>query len=106
MSDLFEALRLVIRNGGSIALLEVGGEVDLATLSALGDHLELLVEAGTGDVEVDMALVTFCDASGLSALVAAHQQLAAVGRTMRIVGASARVVRLLQLAALDSSQAR
>ena len=101
MSDLFDALRLFITNTGPIARLEIGGELDLATVGALRDHLDLLVQSGTGDVEVDMELVTFCDASGLSALVAAHHQLAAVGRTLRIVGASSRVARLFQLTALD-----
>ena len=65
MSDLFEALRLFIINAGSIARLEVGGELDLATVDALREHLDLLVESGTGDVEVDMARVTFCDATAL-----------------------------------------
>ena len=101
LSDLFEALRLFITNTGSIARLEVGGELDLATVGALRDHLDLLVESGTGDVDVDMALVTFCDATALSALVAAHHQLASVDRRLRVVGASPRVVRLLQLTALD-----
>ena len=101
MSDLFDALRLFTTNTGAIARLEVGGELDAATVGALRDHLDLLVESGTGDVEVDMALVTFCDASALSALVAAHHQLTSVDRRLRIVGASPRVVQLLQLTALD-----
>jgi hypothetical protein len=33
------------------------------------DHRALLVDAGTGDVDVDMALVAFCDAPTLRALV-------------------------------------
>jgi anti-sigma B factor antagonist len=101
MSDRFEALRLFIVHTGSIARLEIGGELDLATVGTLRDHLDLLVESGTGDVEVDMARVTFCDASGLSVIVAAHHGLAEVGRRMRIVAASSRVLRLLQLTALD-----
>ena len=101
MSDLSEALRLFIINAGSIARLEVGGELDLATVDALREHLDLLVESGTGEVEVDMARVTFCDATALSALVAARHRLDAVDRRLRIVHASSRVVRLLQITALD-----
>ena len=41
----------------------------MATAGALRDHLELLVEYGTGDVDVDMAGVTFCDAATLTLLV-------------------------------------
>ena len=102
MSELFEALRLYIINTGSIARLEVGGELDLATVDALREHLDLLVESGTGDVEVDMARVTFCDATALSALVAARHRFDAVDRRLRIVHASSRVVRLLQITALDA----
>jgi len=101
MSDLFEAPRLFIINAGSIARLQIGGELDLATVGALRDHLDLMVESGTGDVELDMELVTFWDATALSALVGAYHQLAAGDRTLRIVGASARVVRLVQLTGLD-----
>ena len=101
MSDLFEAPRLFITNAGSIARLELGGELDAATVSALRDHLDLLVESGTGDVELDMERVTFCDATALSALVGAHLQLASVDRRLRVIGASDRVVRLLQVTDLD-----
>ena len=101
MPELSEALRLFITNTGSISRLEVGGELDLATLDELRDHLDLLVESGTGDVDVDFALVRFCDATTLSALVAADNQLAAGGRMLRIVAASGRVVQLFQLIDLE-----
>jgi anti-sigma B factor antagonist len=103
MSDLFEALRLFITNTGSRSRLEVGGDLDVATTGAFADHLALLVEAGTGDVAVDMALVSFCDAATLRVLVAVDEQLGARGRNLRVVNASRPVVRLLQLAGLDAT---
>jgi anti-anti-sigma factor len=102
MSDLFEAVRLFITNAGSRSRLEVGGELDVATVGPFGDHLALLVDAGTGDVDVDMALVTFCDAAPLRALITVHEQLNIHGRRLRVVNASRPVLRLLQLTDLDT----
>jgi len=102
MSDLSEALRLFITNTAPRSRLDVGGEIDLATIDALREHLALLVEAGAGDIDVDMADVTFCDATVLRVLFAAHQTLDADGRHIQIINASASTIRLLQLAGLDT----
>ena len=101
MTQGFQALRLFTTNSGSRARLDVGGELDLATVGALSDHLGLLVEHGIGDVEVDMSLVTFCDLSALRVFDAAHRQLASRNRQLCIIKPSRPVVRLLQLATLD-----
>ena len=103
MSDLSEGLRLFITNTAPRSRLDAGGEIDLATVDALRDHLALLVESGTGDIDVDMADVTFCDATLLRVLLAAHQTLDAGGRHIQIINPSAPTVRLLHLAGLDST---
>src|SRR4051812_28589601 len=100
MSDLSEALRLFITNNGP--RLDVGGEIDLATVDALDDHLAFLVEAGIGDIEVDMAAVTFCDATVLRVLIAAHRTLDAAGRHLHVVNPSPPTIRLLHLSGLDT----
>jgi anti-anti-sigma factor len=102
MSDLSEALQLFITNNGPRSRLDVGGEIDLATIDELRDHLSFLVEAGIGDVEIDMAAVTFCDAAVLRVLLAVRHALDAGGRHLHIVNPSAPTVRLLQLAGLDA----
>jgi anti-sigma B factor antagonist len=102
MSDLSGALRLFITNTGPRAQLDVGGELDVATVGRLADHLALLVDAGTGDVDVDMALVTFCDAATLRILVNVHQQLLGRHRRLRVINASQPVIRVLQLTGLDT----
>jgi anti-sigma B factor antagonist len=102
MSDLSEALRLFITNTAPRSRLDVGGEIDLATIDALRDHLALLVESGTGDIDVDMAAVTFCDATVLRVLLAARQTLHAAGRHIQVINPSVPTARLLQLAGLDT----
>lgn len=102
MSDLSEALRLFVTNTSSRARLHVGGELDAATVGPFAHHLALLVDAGTGDVDVDMAHVTFCDAATLRVLVAANQQLRRRDRRLRVINASRPVERLLQLTGHDT----
>jgi len=103
MSDLSEALRLFTTNVGGRSRLVVGGEIDLATVGALRDHLDLLVASGIGDIDVDMASVTFCDATVLAVLVAAHQTLNSVGRHIHVINASESMTRLVRLAGLDTT---
>ena len=101
MSELSEQLRLFITNTGPHARLDVGGELDLGNVHTLREHLDLVVEFGTGQVDVDMSQVTFCDSTGLAALLAAHDELAVRGRGLRVVNASAQVERLLTISGVD-----
>jgi anti-sigma B factor antagonist len=101
MADLSAGVRLFIVNRDAEALLEVGGELDLATADALREHLDLIVEGGTGDVVVDMSAVTFCDSVTLCLLVGAAGRLQVMGRSLRMLNPSACVIRLLQLTGLD-----
>jgi anti-sigma B factor antagonist len=100
MSELIDQLRLFITNTGPHARLEVGGELDAGNVHTLQDHLGLVIAAGTGGVDVDMAGVTFCDSSGLAALVAAQRQLRDAGRVLCVVNASPQVERLLAISGL------
>src|SRR5829696_1270802 len=97
MSDLSEALRPYTTNSDRRARLDVGGELDLVTVAGFSEQLELFVESTTGDGDVDMTLVTFCDATTLAVLVTTHHQLAPVGRRLQVINAPPPVVRLLEL---------
>jgi anti-sigma B factor antagonist len=101
MSELSEQLRLFITNTGPHARLDVGGELDLGNVHTLREHLDLVVEFGTGHVDIDMSQVTFCDSTGLAALLAAHQDLVVRGRSLRVVNASVQVERLLTISGVD-----
>ena len=46
--------------------LEMGGELDLGNVHTLRDHLDLVVDAGTGNVDVDMTQVSFSTRPGLA----------------------------------------
>ncbi len=103
MGALFEELRLFTINGGKCTRLEVGGEIDLGSVDALRDELVMIVESGTGDVEIDMSAVSFCDSTGLCALIIARQHLHSSGRRLRIINASSHVARLLDVSGLTDN---
>jgi anti-sigma B factor antagonist len=96
-----EGLRVLIRAGeaGGDVQIEAGGELDLATLDVLRKALDGALEAGLGDVEVELSEMTFCDATGLSLLLTAQRKLSAAGRTLRLVNPTPGMLRLLELSA-------
>ena len=98
MSALSEDLRLFTTNGGMRTHVEVAGEIDLASVGMLHEHLAMIIESGIGDVEIDMSAVSFCDSTGVSALLQARQRLTADDRHLRVINPSERVSRTFQLA--------
>jgi anti-sigma B factor antagonist len=73
-------------------IVEVVGEIDMATAPELAAELE-----GVGDdsglVVVDLAQVTFVDSSGLKALVQANRELGRRGIGFRVVSPADHAVR-------------
>ncbi len=76
-------------------VLFVDGELDIATVDELREHL-----ADTTITTLDMAGVTFIDVVVLSALVTAHRARAARGG-LRLRAPSTSVRRLLRLSGLE-----
>ncbi|GAA1265861.1 MULTISPECIES: STAS domain-containing protein [Streptomyces] len=94
-------LRVSSRRHEGWTVVEVSGELDVATGNQLGDHLaEVIAERTLARVVLDMSGLDFCDASGLSVLVAAHH--AAKGRQgqLRLVCPQRRIRRLLHITEL------
>jgi anti-sigma B factor antagonist len=97
--------RAVVRDDEAVARVVVEGEIDLVTAPLLTQHLDAAARSGRDVVEVDLAGVTFMDVRGVNALVAAHNVLAAGGRTLRLRAASQPVLRTLELCGVDPSLA-
>jgi len=97
-----EDLQLFTHADSARTRVDLGGELDMATAQTFREHLRRIETVGTGDVEIDMSGVGFCDSSGLGALINAHQNLLALGRRLRIVNAPHQVTRLLNITGLDT----
>jgi anti-sigma B factor antagonist len=94
------ALRLTRRVSADVTVLELGGEVDLLTVSRLAAGLEHEVRHGDRDVVVDLRPVQFIDSSGLHVLLGAQRRLARQGRALGIVCAPGPVLRVFELSRL------
>ena len=79
----------------------VHGELDLDTAPALREHLANTLGRCDGELVVDLTGVSFCDSSGLGALVATRRRAELLERrlVLRLEDAG-RVLRLLELSAL------
>lgn len=73
----------------------------MATAPYLSARLAPVVRDGSSDVKIDMSRVSFCDSTGLRALLIAHRQLKALGRDLAVVDPSVQVARLLDLTGLN-----
>ncbi|MGW8485580.1 STAS domain-containing protein [Streptomyces sp. NPDC055886] len=85
------------------AVLALRGELDfdsMVQLQEAGDR-ELARGRDAGVVVADCARLTFCDSSGIGALVRIWQGLGAQGRPLRLVNIPGSLARLFSLTGLD-----
>jgi anti-sigma B factor antagonist len=84
-------------NGNQAVVIEVRGELDLATSPALEQELERGTAAKAAVVVVDLRELEFMDSTGLSVLVRAHQRAIENGQRFGVVKGPQQVQRLLSL---------
>jgi len=99
MTDPSEFGVSIVQADGHITA-RVTGEVDLATASDLRQRLEAVIDAGTGNLEIDLSGVTFLDSSGLLVLLAARQGLHDTSRRLTVLNPSRAVHRVFELSGL------
>ena len=95
-----EAIAIAVDYQYGIAVLRVGGDIDLATVPALQAAIEeALVPRPTGLV-IDLSDVGFLASAGLQALVATHNNVSQSAQ-FAVVANSAVTSRPIQLTGLD-----
>jgi anti-sigma B factor antagonist len=88
---------------GTTRILEVHGELELATAPTLGQRIRRpMFWEGTEHVIVDLSGVGFLDSSGASALLLSVSHAQALGRTLAFVCPEGDVLRRLKVYGLDS----
>ncbi|MFI5065173.1 MAG: STAS domain-containing protein [Streptosporangiales bacterium] len=95
-----EALTIRVRREQGCAIVAVAGEVDIATVALLREHLFELAASGRALV-VDLDQVGFIDSAGLAALVGAARRAAAHGASLQAVCARPQIRQLFRLTGLD-----
>jgi anti-sigma B factor antagonist len=95
-------LSIVERDSDGIRMLDVAGELDLATAVELCARVDAARGAGQRRLLVDLTQLEFCDSSGLRALFgAAEEVLASAGRVVLVPPADGAVARLFALIGAD-----
>ena len=90
---------------GSIAgasLVEVAGEIDVATVSLLAKALGDAVQSGHGDLILDAQNLTYIDSAGIQTLISTQQKLETQGRRMAVVGCHGIFHKLMRISRLES----
>jgi anti-sigma B factor antagonist len=92
-------VRTELAQGGAVA--HVSGELDLATAPRLEEALVEL-PSSANPVVVDLSECTFLDSAGMRVLLTAARRLADEDRSLRVVTADPRILRLLEITAIDT----
>jgi anti-anti-sigma factor len=78
-------------------LITLAGEIDLATAPLVQAALAGCVHDGVRTTDVDLTAVTFCDASGINALLMASRLAADAGMTLRLHGPPPAMARIIEM---------
>jgi len=89
-----------VRSKNSATVIEVSGELDLASAPVLQQELERAEGSDAELVVLDLRELEFIDSTGLGLLVKAHRWSEDAGRRFAVVKGSSQVQRLLELAGL------
>ena len=92
-----------VRAGSGAVVLHIDGEFDMDEVKTFRSCVdEIIITSCDTAVVVDLAGVTFIDASAISGLMNAHRCLAGEGREFRLQHLSAPVARFFELAGLTN----
>lgn len=89
--------KVEVRDGGQAVVVDVSGELDLASSPALEQEMESDAVTGAPLVIVDLRRLEFMDSTGLSVLVRAHQRSVESDQRFAVVRGPQQVQRLLSL---------
>ncbi|GGN03259.1 anti-sigma factor antagonist [Lentzea pudingi] len=90
----------VTESSPASTLVTVSGELAGTGSERLLTRLDRLLDNGHRYVVLDLAGVTFCDSSGVSALVRGHARASAAAGGLKLAAASEQVTRVLELSGL------
>jgi anti-anti-sigma factor len=86
-----------LTQSGSTAVVSPAGELDAATVEALGDEVTALRRAGAERVVVDLGGVTFLDSRGLGVLLVLRNDAKRAGQELLLVPGPPQVQRVFAL---------
>jgi len=94
---------VVTQTGPQRSLLRLEGELDLVSAPVLANTLEAQVATGRIFIDLDLAQLRFCDATGLGVLAKAHVRCKEAGGRLLLRYPSRVLRRLLNITGLDDA---
>jgi len=82
-------------------VITVTGELDIATAEQAYTYISDVIDGWPAPVSVDLAGLTFCDASGLGALARVARYARQAGRPLRLISARPSLVKIMRITGLD-----
>lgn len=86
---------VLVDDGPTCQIVQPCGQLDMETAPRLQAALDGLVGAGRVRIVVDLGRLTFCDSTGLSALVVAGRRCEAAGGFLRLARPNPFLINLL-----------
>lgn len=94
-------LRLDVSERDGWSVLQIGGEIDVATAPKLRERLLAMVSEQRYRIVVDLEEVDFIDSTGLGVLIGARKRVGIQDGEMRLVCTDARIVKVFEITGLD-----
>jgi anti-sigma B factor antagonist len=92
---------VVTRDTPAGPVLELAGDLDVATAPLVLQAVEALAPRAGQQVVVDLTGLRFCDSTGISTLLAAHNLAHAADAGLALAGVPRHLTRTLTLVGLD-----
>ena len=93
-------LRVTSRDVGPRTVVEVDGEIDVATADTLREELAALLDRDRADLVIDLRAVRFMDSTGLGVLVGTLKKVRLAGGRLQLVIDSERLLKVFRITAL------
>ncbi|MFI6579114.1 STAS domain-containing protein [Nocardiopsis sp. NPDC050513] len=93
-------LKISSRSQDDVAVVTVGGEIDLYTAPQLRSGLLEALEDGARRLVIDMSRTEFCDSTGISVLLSAMKRSRDKGGDLELVAPKAAVMKVLEVTGL------
>ena len=86
---------------GQVAVVTLPVEINVTNADAIREELLAVLNRSAALLVADMSSTTFCDSSGVSALVHVFRRAAAGAQAMRLVVSTPAVQRVLSISGVD-----
>lgn len=96
-----EECSICVGRVNDVTIVELAGEIDIATVSLLAKALGDAVRKGKGPVVLDAHKLSYIDSAGLQTILSTHRRLVEIGRSLTIVGCHGIFHKLMKVTRFD-----